>query len=124
MPQYQCPWCGRLGPRVREGTPRFPDADPLPENTFRTLGALLDELFRLGVLDRTAVALVGTLLQAHLNTVAGQPRAVADLLERLLPIVVCFAVAQSAPQGALANRPIMRCGQMHAIVAGREAIEP
>lgn len=45
-----------------------------------------------------SVALVGTLLQAHLNTVAGQPRAVADLLERLLPIVVCFAVAQSAPQ--------------------------
>lgn len=45
-----------------------------------------------------SIALVATLLQAHLNTIAGQPRALADVLERLLSIVVCFAVAQSAPQ--------------------------
>ena len=43
------------------------------------------------------VALVVTLAQAHLGVVTGQPRALADVLERVIPVVLCFAVAVTAP---------------------------
>lgn len=43
-----------------------------------------------------AVALVVTLAQAHLQAVAGQPAALAGVVEQLAPVIVCFAVAVNA----------------------------
>lgn len=46
------------------------------------------------------IYLVGTVLftaaQSHLGAVAGQPNILADLTDRLVPAVICFAVAVSA----------------------------
>lgn len=51
------------------------------------------------------VALVLMLAQAHASAVAGQPRRLAEVAERLTPLVVCLAVAVSAPSvgGAIAG---------------------
>ncbi len=52
-------------------------------------------------------SLVLTIAQSHAAAIAGQARALADLAERLIPIVLCFAVARTAGQLSAEVRNIL-----------------
>ncbi len=42
------------------------------------------------------VTLVVSLAQAHLGSISGQPQVLAEMLDRIIPVVICFAVAVTA----------------------------
>ena len=43
-----------------------------------------------------AVALAVSLAHSHLGSISGQPHVLADALDRIIPVVICFAVAVTA----------------------------
>ncbi len=42
------------------------------------------------------VTLVVSLAQSHLGSISGQPHVLADMLDRIIPVLICFAVAVTA----------------------------